>query len=46
VRFDSLDCREAGSYEHGVYLTASQSAKETANQIGMAERVAASAPGL
>jgi len=46
VRFDSFDCRQAGSYEHRDYLTTRQSAKETPNQIGMAERVAARAPGL
>jgi len=46
VRLDSLDGGEAGLDEHGDYLTTSQRAKETANQIGMSETVAVRAAGL
>jgi hypothetical protein len=46
VRFDSFDGGETGLDEHGGYLTTSQRAKETANQIGMSETVAVRARGL
>lgn len=46
VRLYPFDGREAGPDKHRDYLTTSQSAKDTPNQIGMSERVAVRARGL